>query len=1010
MLDTIEKYKQWNNALFKKFFPQGQEDAVLYIDDSIVEEVGKNICNPENGNEWGEKFLSATLVSNETFLKIINPRPTEDALNSLIIGDVSKILKAKTWENLLENLQHFKFRDKNYPAYPAYFGLLCAIIYIASKKGINHRNISSECAKYLGTKESKLGKKINIFFQKLHEDVPSFNANRMICGEQSNMSRLKFHIILKKENREEFTRFLEVNDLKWEEYETYESYINNILVPALDQAKKTELIKFVTQWENSPYVKHILRCGLNFGRSQSNDDTIPKKNIDWKYAINFGPMGDASLFIVCNNIDTPFNIYYENETLSVDVNSSFEEIIARNLNGIKEINDIEYDHYLIRNISKNRWNTLYFQKITDDYYKQVHENECIPNNEYIILCKTKLEEKEPFDKIGGYFAYEEKYCKKHQKNNKLNQTIIDKYKFHRLGSWCSIYISSYHYLCWQPDKIGAKEEIITKFLKGKDGRTYFHLTPNKNMLIGNLNIKDEKGEIILSERVSYEIKWDGNKNSYHLNGWGEASTEESCLCDGRITRKQNIECDLIGNSINGSEILLQILYDFADENGCVTQRRMRAAIDFAFSFHGIISTENQAEIKSVIYALKSLGYIITHYDVNQREYIYQLCPKYLEKTDYRYYIGYSGDNLSLVKGVYSKESLNKLLNKYTYTFKKRPYEKEDNKEYACLPDMYLIADLKNTGHNDWKEIKHQISEPMIQFAKSMTEFDKVFLNNGDRYIETIPIDAPCLLSDHNGYFLCDKSSEGEYRKYKYYRNRTNNIQRLIPKSNIKLYIQNAKGLPICIFGWDICNNRPNFAEISFLWNMGLPRILEIALCDSNIGLPKIESVFIVDQKELDVSSKTVICKIRKYSTNATNENHSTIQSAVEKMCGVTDKEKENAKIDISNKRLYFSKKVSNFEIRHVRHYNFKYDLFALYNKNILLGDQLRAFAIGKRIFLRNDDNKYQKIKSDNVNEVFSNIIKNNSRQEIVWENFFENKPNIEEYEKINIIERQQNNI
>ena len=61
---------------------------------------------------------------------------------------------------------------------------------------------------------------------------------------------------------------------------------------------------------------------------------------------------------------------------------------------------------------------------------------------------------------------------------------------------------------------------------------------------------------------------------------------------------------------------------------------MVAALEFALSFHGVVPTPNNK--KSVIYALRRLGYMISYYDVDRQEYVNQLLSKYVEKSNYSF--------------------------------------------------------------------------------------------------------------------------------------------------------------------------------------------------------------------------------------------------------------------------------------------------------------------------------------------------------------------------------------
>ena len=180
---------------------------------------------------------------------------------------------------------------------------------LASLQGANHRQIKEKAKEYLGENyASNPGILIDPLLQQLHTDHPCFNPDRMICGSQRHISRIKYHLVLKKSMREDFVDFIEVNNLHWQ-YESYTFFVNNILIPALEKAGKNELTKIIIKEENIPYVKNILRGKLNFGKklSQCGND-IQDKVAKWGYELYFDFDGSHSFSIICDYYNLPFNL------------------------------------------------------------------------------------------------------------------------------------------------------------------------------------------------------------------------------------------------------------------------------------------------------------------------------------------------------------------------------------------------------------------------------------------------------------------------------------------------------------------------------------------------------------------------------------------------------------------------------------------------------------------------------------------------------------------------------
>ena len=278
MFGPINKYCEWNSALWRYFFPSKEENAILYIDETVLTQVAEiNHIKHEEGQDWTHQFLSCTLLSGDDFesFKLFWEDRTGDRK--------TLIPSARTWNSLVERLMTLK-ADK----YPAYFAMLCAIMLLASLQGANHTRIKEKAREYLGEDyDSNPGMLIEPLLQQLHADHPCFNPDRMICGSQRHMSRIKYHLVLKKSMREYFVDFLEVNNLHWQ-YESYSFFVNNILIPALEKAGKNDLTRIIIKEENIPYVKNILRGKLNFGKKFSKcGNDIQDKIAKWGYELYF---------------------------------------------------------------------------------------------------------------------------------------------------------------------------------------------------------------------------------------------------------------------------------------------------------------------------------------------------------------------------------------------------------------------------------------------------------------------------------------------------------------------------------------------------------------------------------------------------------------------------------------------------------------------------------------------------------------------------------------------------
>ena len=64
---TMRCYAKWNKALFEYFFPQRQEDPLLFVDDALLNDIGSSIFSEEDrdDNSWAEFFLFYVLFNKE---------------------------------------------------------------------------------------------------------------------------------------------------------------------------------------------------------------------------------------------------------------------------------------------------------------------------------------------------------------------------------------------------------------------------------------------------------------------------------------------------------------------------------------------------------------------------------------------------------------------------------------------------------------------------------------------------------------------------------------------------------------------------------------------------------------------------------------------------------------------------------------------------------------------------------------------------------------------------------
>ena len=66
----ITRYKEWNTALWNHFFPEGDEDPVLAIDENLLKEIGERAGIRCEGINWKEIGIDPISIKNAEDLEV----------------------------------------------------------------------------------------------------------------------------------------------------------------------------------------------------------------------------------------------------------------------------------------------------------------------------------------------------------------------------------------------------------------------------------------------------------------------------------------------------------------------------------------------------------------------------------------------------------------------------------------------------------------------------------------------------------------------------------------------------------------------------------------------------------------------------------------------------------------------------------------------------------------------------------------------------------------------------
>ena len=965
MNDELNAYKNWNRALWNYFFPGGTGNAILYLDDGILGQIATEASFqlPYGAECWGDYLLGSSLLKGEQFERFQNqlraipqiPEPRR---------------RLRTWDKLVELLMNGKFNN-----IPSYFAMLCSILYLAAKCGANHNEMRKGAQKYLGNDyHNSLGELVDPLLQQLHSDVPSFNQNRMICGNQRHMSRIKFHLVLPRSDRDDFIDFIEINNLRWNWEETsYSFYVENILVPSLVSARKNDLAYKVTRQENIPYFKSILQSDLEFGRATSQYNNIVQvKEIRWKYQLFFDYNGNYHFHILTDYVQ-PFGIEMVDGQFRM-ARTSYADYIAEDvLFKAYEPTEFTFEgfRYCFSNVSfgqREYGDVFFFKAVSDETYLQV--NAPIEGERYyafinegfrtIPVSWTPI----PCAPVNGFRIYEiASFSVRQRPFAGVRVKLEDAFCRQWLGSWYSIKLEENQDIYWLPNEIDSEPVHIVKRYKNANGMTYFRI-PSKNphYLSGTLIVKKGNRDI-LSEPLSAQFAWDGKITSFHMNGWGEIVPGELPELDSSCVPLRQAIIPGTNQSANPEPgILLQLIFESADEYGRLSKRKIEAAISFALSYYGETLTKENS--RSIIHGLRRLGYVIRYVEGSQESY--QLIAPYLEKTNFS--ISRS-QNAYLVKGAYNQGMLSNLLSLpgIRNTIRIRPYEPETLKnhpEYRCLPDQILF---ETRSVLSWRTLDYPIAEQVLKSMENIDGFVHKFGigQNGENYRGVPPSVIPGMVKISQGVEVLCTQQDGNYVIHPYYENE--GIMKYIPKHLSRLYSQVQRKASVCIMAYNQPSRDVDYSHISFVNNMGVPEVLDIALCDLNLVIPSYKKVFIIDQDALGTKSRAPWTEMRSYGTHAMTNEHSFMLTWLSKLAG-----KRIADIKQNPDSIFVTRRRKDCKLFLTKNFSFHKDLLTLFD-----GDHLFAFALGQEVYcFETQSGLYKRVSGTDVNKILSSIICN----------------------------------
>ena len=219
-MEYIQRYCEWNKALHKFYIENGDDEIILYVDDNVLDNIGKTsdaIKNDLMANEsYTEHFLN-TVITNQEHLKrlYINPTRQQFSLNS-VIQNLSQTPATTHRIGINKDIIH---------CLP--FTIL--ILYLYAR-----HNTEGGIKKFLQEKgQTQIGFDIiPKLWERIEKDTNGrFNASRLAEGStQPNVGRMKFHLLVSPAQRAQYKNILRDNNLVWDEIQDDFAYFINCKV------------------------------------------------------------------------------------------------------------------------------------------------------------------------------------------------------------------------------------------------------------------------------------------------------------------------------------------------------------------------------------------------------------------------------------------------------------------------------------------------------------------------------------------------------------------------------------------------------------------------------------------------------------------------------------------------------------------------------------------------------------------------------------------------------------
>ena len=880
---------------------------------------------------------------------------------------------------------------------------------------------------YLGQKESFSFSVVEKLWAAIEKSGGENFASSQLAekSKQPYVGRLKFHLVLKKKDKDAFILVLKNNHLVWDEQqETFSDFINYRVWPYLNFSLIDAIKEPIHDLAKRPYFESLVRSCHSYADHNCFYLTTKRAN-RLIYVYSWQENDDGIVERLWFKIDEP-----EGRFLA-SYNGVFFFIDEDNTDSIQESVSFRKYHIVIEQDNKNLVfenedsSFILFKEVRQGFFEQVHSP--IIGESYLFISNNQnalnLVSKQGYDDISDYiraFGPTQKalyirnwvYDSSWETQNQSNHYGQLKQQYPRwvggLLAPNNLKKRSYTYsalpfiefeteelarvacIQWRVANSDQSSWTIVRNSQTICNRRYINKDilfddPSCSFLHIELRVLNGNSIIPLSDMfVSRKISINYT-DKYGYDKYGVCTYPYSPLPESNIKndiRHRQSYSDIPTNNF----IILDILTQYSDESGVLSQGKLKNALRYVLKYYDIKDEEESRN--ELIHALVDLGYINGYQDPQDGLYYNQINKPFLSRTQKSFTSG--GANVYILRGCYDSGLVQRLTD-YSHSngIKIGYIHLSHNKPFCCLPDIIVvdISCLKN-----YNEISEVCGIPVIHSPQAYSIIENLanFKESCARFLEKNAISQPSMINkalcplvtyERNSVYLNYISKEGRVLKADMYRI-SEYSRKTIPIGFMYSYVQNMMGNPTVIL--EPNSLRPNnlelstFLAIGFTSIMGTNAYLIRALCELSLGLPKVEKAFVVNASQIKISdnlSHPLYTIYRSYALSANNEVASRL---VEKLVYKPVKEwSTHVSVLITDQRISQSYKVfisANKDISDI--------IFSETRMYLQFRGSLEAFCIrrlGKNhkyeyITCVNFNGIWRRFLSGNVNEVFSDVI------------------------------------